>query len=392
MQKCSKCKKKLDLFKFEIKQDGDTYSTCIDCRLVNNKQSRESYKRKEKCICEVCKKSYSCKKNLKRHLWQVHDIGEKKWFSCTDCEYKCKNNSDMKDHLWQVHDIGEGKWFDCTECKYKCKDNSNLKKHLWQVHDIGEGKWFNCPECDYKSKSNSNIKKHLWQVHNIGEGKWFNCTDCVSKFKSNSSLKVHLSNVHDIGDLTCNYCHKNVFRLNDYTDKNTGKVKICRECYNKATGYSTKKEKQMVEYIKKTELKNYIILQNRIIKGNSCNTNCRPDLMLSSSKELTIVVECDEFQHSGYSFETERMNAIIDEIKDHRVVFIRWNPDTYKVKKHRGKVNREQRLEMLVELIRKLCNKRWEEEENILVYYMFYTEDNPIITKSLERKLIYEKE
>jgi len=114
--------------------------------------------------------------------------------------------------------------------------------------------------------------------------------------------------------------------------------------------------------------------------------------MLSSSKELTIVVECDEFQHSGYSFETERMNAIIDEIKDHRVVFIRWNPDTYKVKKHRGKVNREQRLEMLIDLIRILCNKQWEEEENILVYYMFYTEDNPIITKSLERKLIYEKE
>jgi len=139
------------------------------------------------------------------------------------------------------------------------------------------------------------------------------------------------------------------------------------------------------EYIKKTELKNYIILQNRIIKGNSCNTNCRPDLMLSSSKELTIFVECDEFQHSGYSFETERMNAIIDEITDHRVVFIRWNPDGYMVKKHRGKVNREQRLEMLVELIRKLCNKRWKEEDNICVYYMFYTNESPIIIKSLNK-------
>ena len=47
---------------------------------------------------------------------------------------------------------------------------------------------------------------------------------------------------------------------------------------------------------------------------------------------------------------------------------------------------------MLVELIRKLCNKRWKEEDNIMIYYMFYTEDNPIITKNLEKKLIYGKD
>ena len=456
MQKCSKCKKTLELSKFETKSDGDLYATCIDCHTIHNKQSRESYKRKEKNICEVCQKTYSTKSNLKQHLWQVHTIGEGKWFNCSECEakfktnsnlkkhlwrvhtigdgewfncskcnYKCKNQCHLKRHLWQVHNIGEEKWFDCTECDYRCKDNSylkrhlwqkhnigeeqwfncyecdytcktngNLKKHLWQVHTIGEGEWFNCSNCDYKCKTNGDLKVHLWQVHTIGEGKWFNCSECDYKCKNNKHLKRHLSNVHDIGNLTCNYCQKNVFHLNDYTDKNTGKVKICRDCYNKATGYSTKKEKQMVEYIKKTELKHYIILQDKIIKGDYCGTKCRPDLMLSSSKELTIFVECDEFQHSGYppDCETGRMNEIIDEVKGHRVVFIRWNPDGYMVKKHRGKVNREQRLEMLVELIRKLCNKRWKEKDNIMVYYMFYTDDNPIITESLERKIIYEKE
>ena len=86
MQKCCKCQKTLDLSKFEIKSDdGDLYSTCIDCRLVNNKQSRESYHRKEKNECEVCQKTYSTKSNLKRHLWQVHTIGEEKWFNCTEC-------------------------------------------------------------------------------------------------------------------------------------------------------------------------------------------------------------------------------------------------------------------------------------------------------------------
>ena len=56
-------------------------------------------------------------------------------------------------------------------------------------------------------------------------------------------------------------------------------------------------------------------------------------MYIASTKKLHIVVECDENQHQweNYSCETGRMNEILDEIKEGRVVFIRWNPDHCKM-------------------------------------------------------------
>ena len=54
-----------------------------------------------------------------------------------------------------------------------------------------------------------------------------------------------------------------------YQDKKTKiKSKICRYCYNKATGCKTRKEKQMVDYIKKSKFGNYIISSNQKNKRN----------------------------------------------------------------------------------------------------------------------------
>jgi len=498
-----------------MKKDGDLYSTCMKCRLQNNKQSRESYQRREKPVCSECGKEYATEGTLKTHLWQVHDIGDGKWYECTECGKKFKTNSDLTKHLWGVHTIGNGRWHECTECGRKFKTNGELKthlwgvhtigdgkwhecmecgskfktngeltrhlwgvhdigdgrwhectecgskfktnsgltkhlwvvhnignrkwyectecgkkfktngyltshlwhvhtigdrkwhectecgkkfktngkltRHLWGVHDIGDGKWYECTECGSKFKTNGNLTEHLWQVHTIGDGKWHECTECGKKFKTNSILKKHLSNVHDVGDLQCGLCAKNVFKLNDYKDPNVGKVKVCRVCYKKAVGHSTSKEKQMVDYIKKTELKDYIVLTNEIIRGDSCDTKRRPDLLISSSPELLIFLECDESQHRGYvpDCEAGRMDEILDEVKDSRAVFVRWNPDPYMIDKDRGKVNREMRLKLLVKVLRQLCNKRWTEKDKTMVYYMFYSSNNPVIADRFPKRMIY---
>ena len=63
-----------------------------------------------------------------------------------------------------------------------------------------------------------------------------------------------------MGDKQCEYCYKNKFSSISYHDKKTKvKSKICRDCYNKATGCKTKKEKQMIDYIKKSRFGKYII-------------------------------------------------------------------------------------------------------------------------------------
>ena len=56
-----------------------------------------------------------------------------------------------------------------------------------------------------------------------------------------------------------------------------------------------------------------------------CNTKRIPDLMISSTDDLVIIVECEEKQHIGYysSFELGRMDEILDELKGTCTIIIR---------------------------------------------------------------------
>ena len=325
---------------------------------------------------------------------------------CTqdNCDYECKSNSHFKRHLWQVHNIGDGKIFKCTQdnCDYECKSNSHFKRHLWQVHNIGDGKIFKCTQdnCDYECKSNSHFKRHLWQVHNIGDGKIFKCTqdNCDYESKSNSHFKRHLSTVHDIGDYECSICAKMVFKLlPDYinpkvTTKNDIIKNSCRNCYKKITGYNSRIEKDMVESLEQNEtIKEYIMLKDKIIKGSDCNTKRRPDLMIGSTQELIIILECDEHQHSGYNSlcEMGRMDEIFDELKDTRTIFIRWNPDNYKITGNYNKKKKDERLNELKNLILKLINKKNWENDYTMVFYMYYNNDNIAITNRHSYTLLY---
>ena len=86
------------------------------------------------------------------------------------------------------------------------------------------------------------------------------------------------------------------------------------------------------------------------------------------------------------------MDELIDEFKEGRIVFVRWNPDYYKVNNKRGSKSRQQRLEMLKSLIIYLCEKRdWQEHEHIMIYYMFYSQDNDAIVNRFPKKFIYEE-
>jgi hypothetical protein len=205
--------------------------------------------------------------------------------------------------------------------------------------------------------------------------------------------------MHDIGDKTCEYCYSNVFSLTPYEhSKSKIKSQICKKCYKTNAGFTSRIEKQMVEYLKKNdEIEPYIVLEDTIIKGNNCNTKRRPDMLISSTTRLHIIVECDENQHNGYikTCEESRINEILDEIPDGPVAIIRWNPDHYErildgVKDK--KKNRNERLEILENLILKISEKEIKDDNFIVVYYLFYSSDNEIITNNFKKLFIYDDE
>ena len=154
-------------------------------------------------------------------------------------------------------------------------------------------------------------------------------------------------------------------------------------------------EKQMVECLKKNnKIGPYIILEDAIIKGANCNTKRRPDTLISSTTSLHIIVECDENQHIGYikSCEDARINEILDEIPDGPVAIIRWNPDNYKDINGKKKKNRNERLDILQNLILKISEKEIKDDNFIMVYYVFYNQENEIITDNFKKVFIYDYE
>lgn len=102
-----------------------------------------------------------------------------------------------------------------------------------------------------KFKSKCEVKTHLKYTHNIGV-KFYYCDqdDCDQKFKSNGHLQRHLEGIQDIGKHKCDFCLGNRNSSIAYKDS-VGSHKICRTCYNKATGKNSRIEHTWSDYLDK---------------------------------------------------------------------------------------------------------------------------------------------
>ena len=401
------------------------------------------------CTEDGCDSKFKTKDNLNRHKWSKHNISSKAshhWHCCKigDCDYKCKSNGNLQDHQWKVHNIQSmpsHKLYECTEngcesiCKslvdlqrhqwnvhnipslpshklYECvfdgcnksfKTFNNVQHHAWQIHDIPSlpsHQIYPCTEneCDHKFKTLSNLYTHHWKVHSIQSmpsHKLYECSidGCTHVYKSKGELNRHKSHKHDIGDKQCKICYRNYYYLSKVT-VNGEVLKACNNCTARSKN-TTRKETKMVKRIQRDDrLKPYIALADQIISHQSCETRRRPDLLLSMPCNLHIIIECDEYEHSTYESkcETGRMNEIMDEFKEGKIVFIRWNPDTYDLREHESKkVRLNQRLDMLVELIHHIIHNL-NSIPPVYVYYMFYSDDNENISSTLPHHNIHRVE
>jgi hypothetical protein len=346
-----------------------------------------------KCPQKECEFETNYEGNIKQHLSSMHDI-DVKWHKCEikDCEYECKDLSALASHKKNKHEIGvKYKYCDQKDCTYKSKTGGHLKSHKAAKHGIG-AVYIECQQddCSYKTTDKGNFKKHLADIHNI-DVKWHKCNqgDCTEQFKQNSNLKSHKENVHDMGNNKCGFCVGNRYSSVTYDDEQ-GKHKICRACYNKVTGKNSRSEKQMSDYLDEKFGIEYLLKTDKTIKGNAC-TNYRPD-KLYASPGLVVHIECDEHQHtrsnSKYECDEKRISDIYDEFPGNKHIVIRWNPDKYEIE---GKMmNRRDRLTFLSEVIKKV-QVNFQKLPHIFIVYMFYDENNPVISKNIPKTIINNK-
>ena len=263
------------------------------CKECSGSQICEHGKVKQRC--KECGGSALCKHNKRKEY-------------CKECGGSafCKHNK-RKEHCNECGGSGF-----CKHGKHKriCKEcgGSAICKHGKNKHyckDCGgkgickHGKYKrNCKEC-----GGSAICKH---------DKWKNnCKECGGHdcCKSEWCEVVVGTNGKKKYEGYCLHCFMHLF-----PDK-----KVARN-------YKTK-EKDVVDRVKETYPDFDWIHDKKVQDG--CSKR-RPDLLLDLGSHI-IIIEIDEYQHSGYdtSCENKRLMELSQDVHHRPIVFIRFNPDKY---------------------------------------------------------------
>ena len=198
------------------------------------------------------------------------------------------------------------------------------------MHEIGKGKIYNCVEneCNYNTRNKDNLKAHMWNIHNLGKGKIYQCTKCSYSTKNKGDLTTrHFHCKH------CNIgCTKNrysdIYCLPCYCILNPNK-KIPRRYLVKETFI----RKKFNDYISENDFK-VDFEQPTCNKTLKACSQRQPDIFIDCYTH-TIIIEIDEGQHKNYNTTCEitRVNELFTDCADRPIVFIRFNPDKYKINK-----------------------------------------------------------
>ena len=261
------------------------------CQPIRKKYHCEHNKEKYKCkdcngssICEHNKEKYKCKDCGGSSLCKDHGV----------CKYRCKDCKGVG-----ICEHGKQKQY-CKECdgiyicehskvKHKCKECGGNG-----VCEHGKQKQF-CKDC-----------KGSWIcIHNKRKDY---CKECDGRELCKSQWCSVMKNKKYEG--YCLFCYVNLFPDNE----------IIRN-------YKTK-EKSVVESIK-TKFPEFSWVTDKKI-SNGCS-NRRPDLLLDLGFQV-IIIEIDEDKHNNYDLicENKRIMEVSQDLSHRNVIFIRFNPDSYK--------------------------------------------------------------
>jgi hypothetical protein len=288
---------------------------------------RAVHKKIKSFQCNECDYNCSAKGNLSQHIDRVHK--KVKNFQCKECDYKSFSKEHLNIHIKQIHK--KIKDFQCEQCDYSCSTNSSLSQHINNIHK--KIKKFNCDKCDLKFSGRSNLSVHIKRIHTLERP--FKCLDenCDIKFVTNSDMKTHFNSFHTLeGRLRQkkreNRVYNHIFVKND--------INCQREMHI-----------------------DFKCLYNEDEKENQQNTKfCRIDYY-SVLDNFILFTECDENSHMDYdvSCEVSRMMKIQESMVlqgiTKPVVWIRFNPDSFKIDDITQKILFNNRAKTVVDFIKK---------------------------------------
>jgi len=268
---------------------GKIKNNCIDCR-GNNICCHG----KQKSNCVQCEGSNIC-------------CHKKRKDKCVEC-----GGSSICSHgriRQQCRDCGGGSICSHGKQKHQCIEcgGSSICSH-------GKHK-YTCHEC-----KGSNICCHNKQIQK--------CRECKGSSICNHGIVRNTCHTCDFPIHPENWC-----KVCNYINIQRSPHKpYCFRCYcmtypdAKIKGKYKLKEHHLRDELQKHYKNTVMIFDKRI--DNGCSLR-RPDVRIELLTH-TLIIECDENKHKGYSCENKRTMEIFQDLGNRPIVFIRFNPDSYK--------------------------------------------------------------
>ncbi|XP_063443571.1 oocyte zinc finger protein XlCOF7.1-like [Mytilus trossulus] len=146
--------------------------------------------------CEICKRCFSTKCNVLRHM-TLHDDEEKKCQTCPFCQRIFLFKRYLHYHIMYTHGLKKQKNFKCNLCKTQFSISKNLKRHqkkcMFKHGEVYESVILKCQLCERTFKKKQSLERHI-RTH-TGE-KPFKCEHCPYLSAYYANLKLHKKRRH----------------------------------------------------------------------------------------------------------------------------------------------------------------------------------------------------
>ncbi|KAL3131768.1 hypothetical protein ABBQ38_007487 [Trebouxia sp. C0009 RCD-2024] len=370
-----------------------SYTTLTRQHLQQHTDTVHLSKRPYQCTIDGCDSAFGAKVSLQRHISSVHH--KLKQYKCTysDCDARFANSAGLGYHVTSVHlrtkhfrcaELGctasfvklqslqkhtlgvhqKQKAYPCSFCDKRLASQQSLDNHVKVVHK-GDRE-FTCKEsgCEASYGTKSGLDSHVKRVH-LGHNP-FVCPTCSTKFDSNANLTIHVQAVHlrnkpHVCDFTA--CSEAFARRHDL-------VQHIKSFHSEEGQQRQRKEEQKV--VKALQDAGIDFKREHHVKFDCWDdTFARLDFLMLRPR-CCILLEVDEGEHEWYGVECEvsRMTKVHAEGNTLPLLFIRYNPHSFRVDGELCTVRTRDRLARLVEFV-----QDWEcsVDKALEVQYMFYS-------------------
>ena len=185
----------------------------FQCNMSDRKVSSKDQLKKHKSLshsyqCDNCEKMFTILFDLNNHNASTHSIFDKKPFKCNYCDVTIKLKRQLKRHIEEIH--MRTKSFQCEDCDKLFGRKTYFKKHNSLNHP------YPCNSCKKKFIKRLQLKSHYLSVHKKAKNDQvsksleepahpFQCTLCDKVLTRKTHLKAHTLLLHQFH---CGSCDK----------------------------------------------------------------------------------------------------------------------------------------------------------------------------------------